>query len=591
MHTQRTVFKIFSIFSIILFSAQFAFAGNNAGFISSFKADNNNIFERSDVRMAVDHFCRMLSIDPGNKTVQENLKTISSHPELTAIQRSDVIRLEDHLSYIKNLQGRVEYLISKRNLLRDQLIENGHARAVLLKGLFDIRDNISGSHETFSYQKQSLFDRKSPLVIINNLLVDEKMQLSVRVRSLENQYDWLKAVNKDGAPRLEPGHLIAAGLQKDVKPDLHQETVAEIISLQPIRDEEGKVNEKRTEKFKKELGALYVQIDKLEEQITKEDDRAGELGSQVVDLSLKLLETEIQLNEKTGAVESLTAQLTDVEQRFVLGQRIIQEKDEEMQSLQEDLQKTRLETESRAAKHDRVIVGKDKELKMANGFLNIYRQRSGGANRVLQQKKEQHNSNLRKVVLERDQEINDLREQLGRMQKSLRTADRTVQEKVAYLNYAKNELVVLRKQMRVGEKEFKLEEPKYRAFPDEKVTELSGILRIYKDKLFEETKAAREKTSDITNLERQLALLENQLNEKSETLVKTQRDLYDLEDQLTALKQELLKLRERPQDKGSYNSDGDRQVQELQSKFLDINDFLLENLHDSDKIKSRQIVQ
>ena len=577
MHTRRAILKIFSILSIAFFIVSSAFAGNNAGFVSSFREDNENIFERSDVRMAVEHFCRMLSIDPKDKTVQENLDAIVVHPELTAAQRSDVFLLEDQLSYIKNLQGRVEYLMSKRNLLRDQLIENGHEREVLLKGLFDIRKNISGSHQTSSYQERSLSDRKSSLAVINGLLVGEKVRLSVRVRSLQNQYDWLNAVNK------EEKHLSSRYFVEKI--------VAGSVSVQPSGDGERQGNETNTEEFKKELGVLYVQIDKLEDRITKEDDRISGLESQVVDLSLKLSETEILLNEKTEAVESLTMKLVDIEQRFMLGQRIVHEKDEEMRSLQKDLQKTRLETESRAAKHDRVIAEKDKELKVANGLLDIYCQRAGGANRFLGQKEGQRNINLRKVVFERGWEINDLKEQLKRTQKSLRVAKRIIQEKTTYLNYAKNELDVLKKQGRSDEKAVKSEGSKNRVFRNGKATELSGILRIYKDKLFEETKAAREKTADISTLEKHLTLLENQLNEKNEALVKTQRDLKDLEGQLTVMKQELLRLREQSQDNLSDSKNVDGQVRGLQSRFRDINDFLLENLHDSDKIKTHLTVQ
>ena len=493
MHTRRVILKIFPILSIAFFIVSSAFAGNNAGFVSSFREDNENIFERSDVRMAVEHFCRMLSIDPKDKTVQENLEAIVVHPELTAAQRSDVFLLEDHLSYIKNLQGRVEYLTSKRNLLRDQLIENGHEREVLLKGLFDIRKNISGSHQTSSYQERSLSDRKSSLAVINGLLVGEKVRLSVRVRSLQNQYDWLNAVNK------EEKHLSSRYFVEKID--------AGNVSVHPSGDGERQGNETNTEEFKKELGVLYVQIDKLEDRITKEDDRISGLESQVVDLSLKLSETEILLNEKTEAVESLTMKLVDIEQRFMLGQRIVHEKDEEMRSLQKDLQKTRLETESRAAKHDRVIAEKDKDLKVANGFLNIYRERSEGRRE------------------------------------------------------------------------------------DEKLNELSGILMLYKDKLSEEAKAARKKSADIVALEVQLMGLSNRLNEKNKALVKTQRELQDLGGQLTVMKEKLLRLRERPQESGPHNSDVDDQVRELQSRFRDINDFLLENLHDSDRIKTHLTVQ
>ncbi|MCK4881614.1 MAG: hypothetical protein KAS92_01175, partial [Candidatus Omnitrophica bacterium] len=126
---------------------------------------------------------------------------------------------------------------------------------------------------------------------------------------------------------------------------------------------------------------------------------------------------------------------------------------------------------------------------------------------------------------------------------------------------------------------------------DEKLNELSGILMLYKDKLSEEAKAARKKSADIVALEVQLMGLSNRLNEKNKALVKTQRELQDLGGQLTVMKEKLLRLRERPQESGPHNSDVDDQVRELQSRFRDINDFLLENLHDSDRIKTHLTVQ
>ena len=733
MRTQRAVFKIFSILAITFFPVQTVFAGDNAGFVSSLKDGNNGILERSDVRVAVGHFCRALSIDSQDKTIEENLEAIISYPELTAAQRSDVLLLEDQLSYIENMQGRVKYLISKRNLLRDQLIESGHESDVLLKGLFGIKNNMSGSHEVFSYQKQFLLNRKNPLAIINNLLAREKVQLSIQVRSLQNQYNWLKAVNKNehylpsrhfmesvempvfvsleesdrvsspkasiSAVEQKRADAMAQASQVGKEADDQEKTIGETISSYLPGAKEKTADEKTTEKFKKELGALYVQLDKIEERIGKEDGKISELEKQVVDLSLRLSETEIRLNKKAEAVDSLTAQLTDVEQRFVLGQRIIQEKNEEMQSLQEDLQKLHLEDESFSTKYSDRITAKDqelvklktslseankqkkklndslalkdrrlaeledfinelenarlvtekesqrvdvlfaqknKELKVLDGFLHIYRQGLGDANRVIKQKdrqlaalerkfkklryqlvlkkrehqkkdyqgrlfektlyhekekKEQRNINLRKVILQKDREIDQLKGKLAGAQRNLQAVSRVVEKKVARLKYAKNELAALREQLEPDEKEVQLEKIKYRAFPDRKLTELNGILKIYKEKPFEETKSTQAKTADITSLEKQLALLENQLNEKNKALVKTQRDLHDLEGRLTVMKQELLELRERPEDDGSQDSDDEGQVQELQSKFRDINDFLLENLYDFDKIKVHRAVQ
>ena len=54
----------------------------------------------------------------------------------------------------------------------------------------------------------------------------------------------------------------------------------------------------------------------------KENSKIDQLADQVIDLSLKLSETEIALTEKTQAIDSLKSNLTDVEQRFMLGQKI-----------------------------------------------------------------------------------------------------------------------------------------------------------------------------------------------------------------------------------------------------------------------------
>ena len=85
--------------------------------------------------------------------------------------------------------------------------------------------------------------------------------------------------------------------------------------------------------------------------------------------------------------------------------------------------------------------------------------------------------------------------------------------------------------------------------------------------------------------------MENQLNEKNAAFVKTQDDLRHLEGLLTDMKQELLRLKGHSQNDISLNNTIDRQARERQVKFEDINEFLLENPHDSDKIKSHLVIR
>ena len=99
-------------------------------------------------------------------------------------------------------------------------------------------------------------------------------------------------------------------------------------------------------------------------------------------------------------------------------------------------------------------------------------------------------------------------------------------------------------------------------------------------------RATKEKTENIGALERQLTFFQNELEEKNEALVKTQNDLLTMKDQLAAIQSELILLKENSQIHAPQNPDIENKVRDLQSKFQDIQHFLLENLLDSDRINA-----
>ena len=77
-----------------------------------------------------------------------------------------------------------------------------------------------------------------------------------------------------------------------------------------------------------------------------------------------------------------------------------------------------------------------------------------------------------------------------------------------------------------------------------------------------------------------------ELQEKDKALAQTQQDLNDLEDQLVAMKKEIKRLKKDPELNQSKNSDIDNDIRDVQLKFRDIHNFLLENLRDSDRINT-----
>jgi hypothetical protein len=99
------------------------------------------------------------------------------------------------------------------------------------------------------------------------------------------------------------------------------------------------------------------------------------------------------------------------------------------------------------------------------------------------------------------------------------------------------------------------------------VIELSGILEIYKYKLSEKDRLVKEKTM---------------------ALAKAQDDLNFLKGQLSALELDLSELKKNSGNKEFQSPGIENKIRELQSKFEEIQFFLLENLGDSDKMKTHQ---
>jgi len=465
MRIQKLTLKISVFFFTFFLTAQCLADHHHTVFAFS---DNTGTFERRDVQKAVNKFCRTLSLDPKNKTARENLSLIIAYPGLTAIQKADALLLEDLLGFIGDLQRRVDYLTSKRNLLKDRLIARGYDAETLSKNLLGIRHNISRSSEAFSYRKTALSDRKNALALMNTFLMKERMQLSVRLRFLQEQYNWLKAAGK-GRPytpsydpaqpasvvkqeyRIESPSLAETETGKEIR------TIAEVVSFQPS-DTAGKVQESSLQRFKKELGLLYVQLDRFEEDAGKKDSKIKELSKQVVDLSLRLSETEMLLNKKIEAVGSLTRELDDIKQRFMLGQRIIQEKDAQMQSLQETLQEAHLGSGDRKEEIGQIIALKKELADVQAQFESdqvIIREKSdqiAALRNELQSMQDEVKGNAEYanvLLVEKDREIKELNGILSIYQQSLGDASRAIKEKGSRLDSLRDEVVRLQKSLAV----------------------------------------------------------------------------------------------------------------------------------------------
>lgn len=451
MRIQIIGFRIFLLFLPCFFISSITFAENNFASLSFRQQITKDIFQIYEVKKAIIKLCRELGIDPRNKTAQQNFQLIAGHPALGAKQRAQIYLLQDLLGFNRDLKRRSKYLVIKRDVLKDQLIESGNNDVIFEQNLRDIKSNMERPIGVQSYYYHPLFGRSDPLIQFYQILNDEKDRLLARVEYLHEQYRWLKITKNDGQGPVPPdtivqySNIVIPSISDsfiNVEPQLMKGEVDELINVFPDRITLAPIERKDFDSHEKP------------DNFKQKDQKIDDLSMQVVDLSLRMSEIETLFKREVKSAELLKAELDDVQQRFMLGRRIIQEKDSEIQSLQETLD-----------------------------YL----------------KKESKNS-----------------------------------DNVSYSR-------------------------------DEKLIELSGMLEIYKHKLGEKDRLAKEKTR---------------------ALYRTQNNFNALQGQLATLESELLEIKRHSINGEFQNPEIENKIQELHSQFKDIQYFFLENLYDSDKIKS-----
>ena len=658
------------------------------------------------IENAIARFCRTLRINPRGRSIRENLSAILTSPQITAAQRSEVLRIQDLLDHVTKLKRHKSLLAQKRDQLRKQLIQEGHDARQLKRGLSEIRERLHRYHSSELSGREGLGEEDNHLEFVSRALSEEKQKLAGQVQNTQDQYQWLETLRSGGESLssivIVPHHEQP---QKPVPVQSIRITKAEFRTVQipPIVSTH-------------ELSQPPAPAPGLDQTLFEKDTKIDKLSEQLVELSLKIEETQELLRNKEESMDSLSERLNDIEQRFLLGQRIIQERDEEIKKLRgvpggvsvqavqsaegtatalsgvdtnedalasfremlrekgsvlavlereladvqekyrlnqnmleeknqqiaqlrQELSTAREEFRVESVAIDPVLAKKEKEIKELNGVINIYKYALEDSIRVIRERsqevgflndelakaqelfhdngksydrrdvrmqvlkdalkhernrEDQRNINLRKMVQSKNEEINELRAQLDAEQRNLEVAGRVIQEKSAYLEYTKRELAAYRANVEAGPAVSGAIEIHNHAWRDpadlsvdDQLTELNGMLNIYKEKLSDEHKSGKEKTILISTLEDRLGDMQFQIDAKDRVLAQTQSDLRSLQERLEAVEAELMNLKESPRQNSLRDMSVNHELSKLQTQFKDIQQFLLENLHGSDRMNAR----
>ncbi len=563
MCTQIKSFVSVFCFIGIFFHQSVSFAESNFA-ARPVQHEGHSLFWQPKVEQLLYKLAKELRLKPRNQTAQENFARIASSPDLLVEQRWRVLAIEGLLEHIPNLREKVFHLTSRRNFLKDQLLSKGYDRGLIIYGLLDIKENFLSSVVTNVDHETSPIDDNDALRMIQKILSDEQKRLSDHIQFTQNQYSWLKAMD-DRQQYFSPknfNHL----------PDI-------ISDEKPLEEDVVRINQDKPKAVIK-IDRESPPSGKVDHGPDKNAENTNDLSKQLVDLSLRISETEIVLEEKIAEITDLEERLVDAEQRFMLEQRIIQEKNAEIEILQKAL-----------AGKNNSLSSSDLNQEISDNRDPNHEDENFDVLRLALVDAQESMELSRKTIQKKDAQITSLRYELM----TQRLQEKNEQDQISRLLVEKErELGELNKILsnhkdKLGNSKHILKDDIASA-KDAKLAELNGILEIYRGKFIDENRMAKQKAENIVLLEQQLAKLRSELGSQRGSAVRMRESLVFLRSQLGSIQSALIKLKEHFPNDEKKREDLKNQVERLQVKLEDIQDFFLENIDSSVRIQSQHTV-
>jgi len=293
------------------------------------------LLQRENFLEAVSDFSRAFLLNPNNERAEKNLHLLAKHPNVDAKSRAQLLRFEDLLSFTRDLRKRKKYFRFKRDDLLTKMSGQGFDR-VHYEQQYRLSDNSIHTKYMNSYYTES------PLEALNADLSAQQQRLSQEVVSLEKQFHYLRNVvyQQQYVQRMPISipHHRRVWQKRFYTSDGKRIFRESSFSYEEFVQSTAKVSSiYSTEEmgfFKDEIQKLYSLIEELRILIAQKDERIDDMKQELVKLTLKLTENEVFLNKRSAEV---SADVVELESRFELGQRIISEKEEKIQSLLSEL--------------------------------------------------------------------------------------------------------------------------------------------------------------------------------------------------------------------------------------------------------------
>ena len=476
----------------------------------SFTRHGAGRYKKGDIEGAIQDFSRALLLDPYNQTARSSLIQLAKHKDVSAQQKVQLFLLEDLLENIRNLAKRVDYFQKKRDAFAQRLLDQGFPENRLIYEMETIKKTVLKDLKDWdSVTEVDSRANQDPLKVVNISLNFEKQQLSGKIAYLQRQYARLK--NLRGEFKAATKKSSAAAAEKSDKAPLN--VFAQ--TFYPQKDDLAMYTKAEAVKLEKEVAHVQGQINELRKQLKEKDQKIKDLTRELIDSSLKISEKDNLLKERQRMIDSLNMELRDIRARFELGQRIIAEKEEKLQTLQEILEKENNSLKAKTQKMADRVDDKDQSLRSIE-------KRLAESRRMLTDSK---------VVIKKQMgEIETLKEKLASLRRRFESSEKAL--------FAKDEeIALLKKRLREEQARFKQDTAMLRKVVTTQEEGMKALLQERDAKitaLSQELQGARQKTRKVKRLSQRI------LGRKGR-----RKELFSLKEELKKKEQHIALLKER----------------------------------------------
>lgn len=296
--------------------------------------DGERFYEQRKDLKAADRFVRALLLDPASQRARERLEElIKGSTVLTHHQRLQLQRFVDLIDYHQFLLNRIDGLLddSRRYSMQIRHLLTSRQFPVDVAKTIDQADQIANA----ARQCRRIWISEDIPPVLSMDTIFEKLDMTIQ--RLEQQHQKLTKV----CAQLRQQHLAA---RKHPPIPVIRSAAAQGSSSSPRQPLTGR--QKRIQDFRVELKTVKREFEGLQKKLEETNARVGELTNNLAALSLELFEKEKVIADKDSQMFQLGEQLQETRERMTLVQRIIQEKDQQIQALQADIRHLQMHAES-----------------------------------------------------------------------------------------------------------------------------------------------------------------------------------------------------------------------------------------------------